>query len=319
MNRIVVILGPTAGGKSELAAALARQFNGEILGADSMQVYRGLDAGTAKPSAEERAAVPHHLIDAVEPDQPWTVNDWLSAAETLIADLQSRGKLPIVVGGTNLYLKALLEGLFEGPPADEAFRASLESTPTFELHARLKQVDPVAAGRIHINDRKRTLRALEVHHQTGQPISGMQTQWAEGFSTPQSEIRNTRYRHDPILIGLNWPVERINRRINARVKTMFPALIEETRRLRDAGKLGPQSAKALGTAQVLDHLAGKLTEEETIEQVKILTRQYAKSQRAWLKRYRDVHWLDAGGQEAPALIHQAIGIVQQELSGSPSA
>lgn len=318
-KRLVVIVGPTAGGKSELAFALAGRFHGEILSADSMQVYRGLDAGTAKPPQEWRRAIPHHLLDVVEPDQPWTVADWVAAAESLIADLHARAKLPIVVGGTNLYLKALLEGMFDGPPADESFRREVADVPTPDLHRRLREVDPAAAQRIHVNDRKRTIRALEVFHQTGRAISAQQTQWIEGFSQPVSLAAPPVYRHDPILIGLHWPTERINRRINARVKSMFPALIEETRRLRDSGRLGPQAAKALGTAQVLDHLAGRMDLEQTIEQVKILTRQYAKTQRTWLKRYRGVHWLEASELADEALHERAAEIVKSELGRSTAS
>src|SRR5688500_2453750 len=211
-ERIVVILGPTAGGKSDLAVSLAQRFDGEVLGADSMQVYRGLDAGTAKPQAALRAAVPHHLIDIVEPTDPFTVADWLSRAEALIDDLHTRGRLPVVVGGTNLYLKALLEGMFEGPPADEQFRDSLRDVDAHELHDRLASVDRQAASRIDRNDRKRLIRALEVFHLTGQTISSLQTQWQSEISDLKSE---SSYRHNPILIGLRWSTEAINRRINA--------------------------------------------------------------------------------------------------------
>ena len=274
MNRIVVILGPTAGGKSELAIGVAQTFDGEVVSADSMQVYRHLDAGTAKPTVEQRFAVMHHLIDIVEPTEPWTVADWLDAAERAIADIQQRGRLPIIVGGTNLYIRALLEGIFDAPGADAAFRRSLNDVTSADLHARLSQVDPDAAQRIHPNDRKRLIRALEVHHLTGTGISQWQTQWAEGDAGDEEKC-GTSYRHNAILIGLRWPVEAINRRINARVKAMFDppggveGLASETRRLREAALLGPQASEALGTKQVLAHLAGRCTLEEAIEQVQV--------------------------------------------------
>jgi len=309
-RRIVVILGPTAGGKSELAAAIARACDGEIISADSMQVYRQLNAGTAKPTAEQRDAAVHHLIDCVDTTESWTVADWLEHAERLIADIQQRGRLPIVAGGTNLYIKALLEGMFEGPPADADFRAKLVDVPSAELHERLQKVDPDAAARIDANDHKRLVRALEVHHQTGKPISELQQQW--------HEQRDKTYRHDPILIGLSWPVERINRRINARVKSMFNPesgedLVAETQRLLNADLLGEQARQAIGTKQVLEHLAGRCTRDEAMEQVKIDTRRFAKAQRTWLKRFRGVHWLDASAMNTGALIDAAIDHIQQTL------
>lgn len=313
-QRIVVILGPTAGGKSELAVAVARQFGGEIINADSMQVYRGLDAGTAKPTTGQRNAVPHHLVDCVDPTEPWTVADWLDAAEQLIGDMQRRGVLAVIVGGTNLYLKALLEGMFEGPPADRAFRDSLRETDAPALHERLAEIDPPAAETIKPMDRKRIVRALEVYHATGQRISALQQQWDE---------QTKAYKHDPILIGLRWSVEAINRRINARVKAMFDSaacrlaghedLLCETRRLHEAGQLGPQTREAIGTKQVLEHLAGLCTLEEAVERVKIDTRRFAKQQRTWLKRYRGVHWLDGDQLDDAQRAQAAIEIVQNEM------
>lgn len=290
MPRLIVILGPTAGGKSELAVQLAEQLpgGGEILGADSMQVYRHMDAGTAKPEPELRNRAPHHLIDIAEPTERFTVADWLSLAEPLIEKLLRDQRWPIVVGGTNLYLKVLLEGMFEGPAEDEAFRASLADLPTGELHTRLRPLDPEAAGRIHPNDRKRLIRALEVHHVTGQPISAQQQQWQDA---PQT------YRHNPILLGLEWQVPQINRRINARVKMMFEpppgveSLPHETRRLEQQNMLGPQAREALGYKQVLAAIHGESSMADAMEQTKIQTRRFAKQQRTWLRRYQGVKWL----------------------------
>jgi tRNA dimethylallyltransferase len=310
--RPIVLVGPTAGGKSELAVALAQRLGGEVLSADSMQVYRHMDAGTAKPSAELRARVPHHLLDIVEPTERFTVADWLTRAEELIAGLRGRGLRPIIVGGTNLYIKALLEGMFSPGSADgretdldagidPAFRASLAEVPGAQLHQKLTAVDPPAAARIHPNDRKKLIRALEVFHLTGRPISSWQKQW-QPAPAPGTDpaAQAPGYRHDPILIGLDWPVEAIHRRINARVKQMFfPAacgstsesLPDEVRRLEAAGLLGPQARQALGYKQVCEHLAGGLTLDGAFEKTKILTRRFAKSQRTWLKRYRGVAWL----------------------------
>lgn len=315
-QRIVVIVGPTAGGKSELAVNLAERLGGQVINADSMQVYRHLDAGTAKPTADQRRRVAHHLVDCVEPTENWTLADWLDAAERVLAELHRRGRLPIVVGGTNLYLKALLEGFFEGPPADPGFRATLDHVPAPQLHQRLAAVDPVAAERIHPNDHKRITRALEVHQLTGRPISALQQQW--------DQQRRGGYRHDPIMIGLAWPTDLLNRRINARVKAMFypeqcglagvEDLLSETRRLDAAGMLGEQARAALGTRQALDHLAGRITRDQAFERTKIDTRRFAKAQRTWLKRYRDVHWLDASRHAGDALAAQAAAIIARELA-----
>jgi tRNA dimethylallyltransferase len=318
-HRPIVVLGPTAGGKSELAVALATRLGGEIISADSMQLYRHMNAGTAKPAPDLRARVPHHLIDCVQPTDRFTVADWLHHADALIAALQVRGRVPIVVGGTNLYIQALLEGLFAGPGQDAELREQLSRLDATVLHARLKAVDPNAAGRIHPNDRKKIIRALEVFEQTGQPITQQQRQWGGGGP------RSTPYRHDARLIGLAWPVDLVNRRINLRVKAMFdphkaiaqdgldPAdvwwtcgLVEETADLHARRLLGPQASQALGYKQVLAHLEGRLTRDDAFEQTKIQTRRFAKRQRTWLKRFAAVTWIDAPGRSADSLADAAL-------------
>ncbi len=300
--RPILILGPTAGGKSELAVAVAERLGGEVLGADSMQVYRHMDAGTAKPEPDLRARAPHHLIDIVEPTERFTVHDWLTRAEPLVDGLRARGATPVIVGGTNLYLKALLEGLFEGPGQDAAFRAAMEAEPLPALRERLLAIDPAAAGRIDANDRRRMTRALEVHRLTGRPISALQTQWEPGPA----------YRFDPVLIGLHWPAEAINPRINARVKQMFfpddgsESLPDEAARLEAAGLLGSQAREALGYKQVLQALRGEVSMGDAMERTKIETRRFAKQQRSWLKRYRGVRWLDAPGRAGRDLADEAL-------------
>jgi tRNA dimethylallyltransferase len=308
-KQTVVVLGPTAGGKSELAVELAELLHrrGEplpgVIGADSMQVYRHLDAGTAKPSRQLRARVPHHMIDIVEPTQSFTVHDWLRRVQPLIADLRQQDTRAIVVGGTNLYIKALLSGLFEGPGQDTAFRASLAGTAPPLLHERLQKVDPAAASRIDPNDRKRLIRALEVHHLTGRPISEYQTQWRE---TRNAEVGTDKFA----MVGLQWPVEEINHRINLRVKAMFhpdqvapevgaeicpngESLPQEAARLNAAGLLGNQAREALGYKQVLASFRGEMTMEEAFERTKIETRRFAKQQRTWMKRFTGVKWIEA--------------------------
>ena len=307
-TRPIVILGPTAGGKSELAVEIADALpgGGEIISADSMQVYRHMDAGTAKPSHALRQRTAHHLIDIIEPTQRFTVHDWLARAEAAISDITARGRTPILVGGTNLYLKALLEGMFEGPGIDEPFRESLADVPGPKLHERLTEVDPVAAKRIAPADRKRLTRALEVHHLTGRPISELQQQWRD-------ETRTATYRHDPVLLGLDWPTDAINRRINLRVKQMFfppqdadtpESLPDEAHRLDAAGLLGPQAREALGYKQVLT-----LPPDEALEQTKIQTRRFAKQQRTWLKRFRGIRWLAAAEASPTDLAHQALKLI----------
>ncbi len=277
-----LICGPTAGGKTALAVALAHDFArdghaGEVISADAFQLYKGLDIGSAKPTPEERQGVPHHLIDAVEPTEPFTVHDWLSQAERLIADIRARNRVPIVVGGTHLYVKALLEGLFEGPEPDETLRAELRATPLPHLRAELERVDPAAAERIHPNDDRRTVRALEVYRQTGTPISALQKQWD----------REKSARTDAVLVGLDWPADQINPRINARVRQMMAdGFLEEVRALDAQHKLGPQAREGLGYKQLLAHLHGHCSLDDAVEQIKIETRRFAKNQRTWLRRLR---------------------------------
>lgn len=336
--RGIVLLGPTAGGKSDLAAALAQHADGEVIGADSMQVYRYLDAGTAKPPHELREKVPHHLVDIVEPTERFSVHDWLKLAEAQVDRIQTRGGLPVVVGGTNLYLKALLEGLFDGPGQDEAFRASLAEIETHILHERLCAIDPETANHVKPADRHRIVRALEVHKITGQPISAMQTQWRDGRWTIGDSASNSgdalsTDQHPPFrLLGLRWSPETINPRINLRVKAMFypkkvdaklaqevcingESLIEEVNRLKDEGKFGQQSSfpnqarEALGYKQLLaliEKTDSKIkTIEDAYERTKILTRRFAKQQRTWLKRFTHVHWIDCNDADTKRITDEA--------------
>lgn len=331
--RPILILGPTAGGKSTLAVVLAERLGADgaaVLGADSMQIYREMDAGTAKPTPDQRRRAAHHLIDIVDPTDRFTVADWLQRADALLAELMGQGIVPIVVGGTNLYIKALLEGLFDGPPMDPDVRAALSELPAPALHARLQQVDPVAAERIHANDHRRLVRALEVFDATGRPISTWQTQWQDeqvrdASATGPGPI-STAYRHDPIIIGLEWPAASLSRRINLRVKAMFhPADVEpelaaqvvpageslpdEALRLAAAGRLGRQAGQALGYRQVLACQAGGQPMAVAFEQTKIRTRRFARMQRTWLRRFRGVHWLPAEGLPEEALAASALAAI----------
>ncbi|MDX9911752.1 MAG: tRNA (adenosine(37)-N6)-dimethylallyltransferase MiaA [Phycisphaerales bacterium] len=292
-----LIVGPTAGGKSALAVEIAMEVArraesvhaqsastevplpraGEVVTADAFQVYRHLDVCTAKPTPEERRGVAHHLIDLVEPDDPeaFTLHRWLALAERTIADVRARRNLPIVVGGTHLYAKALLEGLFEGPGADEALRAELRAMDALARRAELERVDPAAAARIHPSDERRTIRALEVFRLTGKPISAHQSQWD----------REASPRVDARLVVLQWPAEVLSRRINQRVRDMVAAgLVEESRELWKAGRLGSQAGQALGPKQLVPHFEGRQSLADAIEKIKIETRRFAKNQRTWLRR-----------------------------------
>jgi len=291
---ILVITGQTAAGKERLAVAVAERLGGEILSADSMKVYRGMDIGTAKAPPDVRRKVPHHLVDVADPSETFSTARWVELADAAVADVTARGRAAIVSGGTALYLKALLEGLFEGPAADERVRARLsaeaEAKGADALHRRLAQVDVEAAGRIHPNDLRRIVRALEVWELTGSPISALQTQWGR---------RRGRYR--PLLVAIRRSPQDLDWRIEDRVRRMVEAGLEdEVRRLADRpGGLALGPRQALGYAEVLEHLAGRITWNEALEAIRLHTRQFARAQMKWLRRFEGLVWLDAG-PDAPA-------------------
>ncbi len=299
---ILLLLGPTAGGKTAVSIRLAELLpgGGECVSADSMQVYRGMDIGTATPDAAERRGVPHHMLDVADPAEPWTVDDWLRGAEAAIAGIRSRAKWPIVVGGTNLYVQSLLFGLVDGPAPDPELRASLLATPRDGLRAELERADPDAAARIHPNDVRRTIRAIEYARGTGAPLSSAQVQWTDAC------------RPDVAIIGLDWPTEQINRRINARVTSMMQqGLLQEVRALHGAALLGEQALAAVGYAQLVDHLEGRCSLDEAAEQIKIKTRRLGKQQRTWLRRFRvlpNLTWVDASAMTPEAIAHQALAV-----------
>jgi tRNA dimethylallyltransferase len=280
---ILGIIGATATGKSDAAMAVARQIGAEILSADSMQVYRGMDIGTAKPTPAERSEVPHHLIDVCDPNEAFSVARFVDLADAAIADSRRRGIPLIATGGTPLYFKSLFHGLFAGPAADQALRDRLAKLTPEELLARVAAADPAAAARLHRNDSRRLIRALEVFELTGKPISEWQTEW----DAPPS-------RYPVIWFGLQWPREELSRRINSRVKSMLAAgWLEETRRLLETfGSSSPTAAEAAGYRELLDYLAGKMDLETATEQIKIATRQLSRRQIKWFRRFPQVTWLD---------------------------
>ena len=303
MRPIVLILGPTAGGKTTLSISLANELpgGGECIIADSMQIYRGMDIGTAKPTNDEQSQAVHHLIDIADPnDDGFTVEAWLTKAEQSIEDIRGRGKWPIVVGGTNLYVQSLLFGLFDGPDCNQEKREILNSLSNPELQVRLHALDPEAAERIHINDTRRLVRAIEVCEATGEPLSSLQSQWGKPMP-----------REDALLIGLTWPVKTINRRINSRVRTMFDdGLLEEVTALQD--QLGKQASEALGYKQLLTYLRGECTLDEAKERIKVLTRRYAKQQRTWLRRFQAIpsaHFIDMDNKGSQHAVEQSLTYV----------
>jgi tRNA dimethylallyltransferase len=291
--KMILILGVTASGKGRAAFELARVLDGEIVSVDSMKVYRRMDIGTAKPPAEVRREVRYHLIDVVEPSESFSVGLFLERALPAIEDIGHRGKTVIAVGGTALYIKALLYGLFEGPGSDAKIRAALRERAEAEglvaLHAELVRLDPEAAGRINANDAKRIIRALEVHQLTGTPISSFQKQ----FQAEQP-------KHDWTIIGLRREKSVESRRINARVRKMIEmGLVDEVASLLAEEKpLSPQARCAIGYAEIIEHLAGQMELDETIERIKINTRRLAKGQRTWFKTIRHVQWLDIEPEES---------------------
>jgi tRNA dimethylallyltransferase len=351
MAKVNFIVGCTACGKGAVGRELARRLGGQIISVDSMKVYRRMDIGTAKPPAEVRAEIPHHCIDLVEPWEPFSVAQYVAAADAAIAgagpgkdgdathfrkngdatpfpagngvvspffpgkedraappeirdttpfpaagnrvaSLISASPVSLAVGGTSLYIKALSEGLFEGPPADAELRAELQRRGRTEgwpaLHAELARADLPAAAKIHPNDEKRITRALEVFRLTGEPISRLQSQWDTG-----------RRRYDCVFVGLRREKEDLAHRINLRVKRMVERGLagEVEALLADPRGLSAQAAQAVGYAEMIEHLQGRASLEEAVEQIKINTRQLAKKQRTWHRRFEGIVWFDIAPDE----------------------
>jgi tRNA dimethylallyltransferase len=311
----VLLLGPTGSGKTALSLALGERFDGEIVSCDSVAVYRGMDVGSAKPSVEEQARLPHHLIDVADPDQVFTAGEYSRQAREALAAITTRGRVPVVTGGTGLYLRALTEGLFAGPARQDALRERLQrgltrseerQSPNW-LHRILTRLDPASAQRIHANDRPKLIRAIEIC------LAGR---------TPMSEVLdNVNLARDPLTgfrllrIGLNPPRAALYDRLNHRCAAMFAAgLVEETRGL--LARFGPvQALDSLGYRQAAAMIAGAMSEGEAIAAAQQGHRNYAKRQLTWFRREKDVHWLEGfGGQ--PESMRIAAQLVEQELAAS---
>ena len=296
--KTLVILGPTAAGKSAFAIEQAQKLQGEIISADSMQVYRGMDIGTAKLNKTERQGVPHHLIDIRDPDEEWTVAGFVGEATRLSGDLAIRGKTPIIVGGTGLYLWSLLNGFsFPISPADKELRARLEAESLPALYARLSTVDPAAAQKIHPNDKKRIVRALEVYELTGKRISELQEKriLKEPRINSRLNLTANSFAGSYQLIGLSPSREELYARIEQRVDDMIKkGLIEEVKGLLEKGYSKElNSLQALGYKETIEYLEGRWTKEKMIEELKKRTRNFAKRQMTWFRRFENVDWRSA--------------------------
>jgi tRNA dimethylallyltransferase len=297
--KVVVVTGPTASGKSTLAVDLALRFGGEIVSADSMQVYRGMDVATAKTPLSERKGIPHHMLDVVDPDQEFNAALYRSMAAPLVNDIQARAKVCLIVGGTGLYIKALLGGLFQCPSSDRAYRAKLrkrcEQYGSPALHRELQELDPSYADRVHPNDRVRIIRALEVIQRTHRPMSRL--------------VREHNFRDRPfhtLMIGLQWERKGLYQRINDRCLTMIAGgLMAETEGLLKRGyaaNLKPM--QALGYRHMVNVLEGAWTMEEATRRLQTDTRRYAKRQLTWFRAEPGMNWFkpeDQGG-----IIHRIV-------------
>lgn len=304
---VIAVAGPTASGKSDLGLALARRLDGEIICMDSMQIYRRMDIGTAKPTAQERALLPHHMLDVADPTEAYAVADYAVAAERVIAEILSRGRVPILVGGTGLYLKALMDGLsLGGAGGDERLRAELnaladEPGGKERLHARLAAVDPETAARLHPNDRRRVIRAIEVYEQTGVPMSRQ-----------NHAAQDRPFRVLPL--ALEWPRDLLYARLEARVHRMMEAgLLREVGALLESG-VAPtaQSMQGIGYKELIPVVMGQGDVDRAVWEIIVHTRHYAKRQGTWLRAEPRCVWLDA--RDADALLARAAPLAQAFLN-----
>jgi tRNA dimethylallyltransferase len=301
---LLVLVGPTAVGKTALSLSLAKAFNAEIISGDSMQVYRRMDIGTAKLPLEEREGIPHHLIDICEPDHPFSVSEFQSRCTEAISDIQARGKLPFIVGGTGLYVESVCYGYkFQERGADETFRAEMRSFAREHgresLHGKLASIDPITAERLHPNDEFRVIRALEVFRETGKPLSEAQDQ-------TRGDDKRSPFRL--ILIGLTMDRAELYDRINSRVDAMFrDGLVDEVSSLLASGV--PKDAismRGLGYKEIVAYLEGEMNYADTVELLKRDTRHFAKRQLSWFRHMKELEWVCAGPEENTSDLFESI-------------
>ncbi|WP_379126826.1 tRNA (adenosine(37)-N6)-dimethylallyltransferase MiaA [Paenibacillus sp. sgz500958] len=291
-RRLLVLLGPTAVGKTRLSLELAAAYNAEIISGDSMQVYRGMDIGTAKITSEEMQGIPHHLIDIQDPDFSYSAAEFQEQGRRAIEEISSRGKLPFIVGGTGLYIESLCYGFrFSEAVADEAFRKAqdefAEKHGAIALHAKLMEVDPESAARLHPNDRRRIIRALEIHHQTDTTLS----------SSHAAQTKESPY--ELCLIGLTMDRKMLYKRIEDRIDLMLAdGLVEEVKGLMDRGYgRSLVSMQGLGYKEIAAYLAGETTYDEAVTLLKRDTRRFAKRQLSWFRHMKEIEWIDVGEEQ----------------------
>ena len=285
-QKLLVIIGPTAVGKTNLSIEMAKRYNGEIISGDSMQIYRGMDIGTAKITKDEMQGIPHHLIDIKEPEENFSVAEFQLLVRAKINEIAKRGKLPIIVGGTGLYIQSVIyDYQFSDVPGDEAFRLELEERAkqigNEALYKELQAVDPESAAQIHPNNVRRVIRALEIFHLTGKTMQDFQRK-------QQPDLM-----YETALVGLSMEREKLYERINRRVDIMVEqGLLEEVKSLYNQGLRNCQSIQAIGYKEIYDYLDGSVTWEEAVEQLKQNSRRYAKRQLTWFRNKMDVQWFD---------------------------
>lgn len=304
-ERLLVLIGPTAVGKTALSIELAKRLPIEIISGDSMQVYRGMDIGTGKATEEEQQNIPHHLLDIRDPDEPFSVTEFKDRAQTLIRDINQRGKWPLIVGGTGLYVEAVCYNYeFSDAPIDENFRKRLReraaASGSEELHRELQQADPDAAERIHPNDLRRIIRALEVIELTGEPFSHYQ----KGARKPSP--------YDLRIVGLTMDRQMLYKRIEERIDKMLEqGWLEEVKALRNQGYTNEAvSMQALGYKELVQHLEGQLEYSEAVRLIKRNTRRFAKRQLSWFRHMEEVHWVDiTEKRDTEMILREIIGIL----------
>ena len=307
-QKVVCIMGPTAVGKTKLSIELAKKYNGEIISGDSMQVYRGMDIGTAKIKREEMEGIPHHLIDVKDPSESFNVAQFQELVTVCIEDITSRGKLPIIVGGTGLYIEAVLQQYsFSESVSDEEYRKTLEAIVEKqgieEVHHMLAAIDAESAERIHPNNVRRVIRALEIYHCTGEKMSD------------QLKKQNKEYVYDVALIGLTMNRDTLYERINLRVDMMFDeGLVSEVKRLYDAGLRDCQSIQAIGYKELYEYFDGTVSLEEAKDNLKQNSRRYAKRQLTWFRNKMNVTWFEMDDNTFEKKIEQISAFIEGKLT-----
>ncbi|MDM5207374.1 tRNA (adenosine(37)-N6)-dimethylallyltransferase MiaA [Cytobacillus kochii] len=308
-EKIIILIGPTAVGKTKTSIELAKKYNGEIISGDSMQIYKGMDIGTAKITKEETEGISHHLIDIKEPDESFSTAEFQTIVREKITEISSKGKLPIIVGGTGLYIQSVLfDYQFSNAPSDDDFRYRLEERAKVEgnvcIHKELQVVDPVSAGKIHPNNIRRVIRALEVYHCTGKTM----TEWQS-----KQELESV---YNAAVIGLTMDRDLLYKRINQRIDMMMDnGLLEEVRGFCDKGLQNCQSMQAIGYKEFYPYFDGLITLDEAVDQLKQNSRRYAKRQLTWFRNKLDVSWIDMSEALDSKGFHKKINEIYVTIEG----